>query len=324
MVLHWDNVYKELADVARKLAAELNVGQLIKMFDECIEVLQGLLALVHKWGNAAMQTRVGALLSMVKGVRDQANRKLAEVLEPVQSYLNKLGARLDKEAEMNYRTNAVNVHSFKRPLLDAEVARFKVERPGWVDVRAEAAYDPAKLPKIPIGHPNVKTGKGPLEESYKSFHDLTPIELPPGTVLYRVVDPNSGDNSTHWMSKIEFDKLKSKDDWRRKFAVFTTWNSNGEFVTYTVPRGQPLKVWEGIAASQALRDTAGNPISAGEGGKKFFLEGGYRQIVVDPADLEKPFMSKRQPTGWGYSGPGETPNLVGVPDLKNNWFEPKK
>jgi hypothetical protein len=158
--------------------------------------------------------------------------------------------------------------------------------------------------------------------SYKSFHDLAPIELAPGTVLYRVVDPRSVDNSTHWMSKTEFDKLKSKDDWRRKFAVFANWNSNGEFVTYTVPRGQPLKVWEGVTASQVLRDAAGNPVSAGSG-KFFFLEGGYRQIVVDPTHLEKSFVGKRQATGWGYSNFGETTDLVGVPTLKNNWFEAK-
>jgi hypothetical protein len=163
-VLHWDNAYKELANMARKLAAELNVGQLIKVFDECIDALQELLALVHKWGSAAMQTRVGAVLSLVKGVRDQANRQLAEVLEPVQSYLNKLGARLDVEADMNYRvyTNAVNVNSFKKPLLDAEIALWKKEKPGWVDVRSSPEYKEAKLPKIPTDHPNVNATGGPL------------------------------------------------------------------------------------------------------------------------------------------------------------------
>lgn len=40
------------------------------------------------------------------------------------------------------------------------------------------------------------------------------------------------------MTKAEFDKLKSKDDWRRRFAVWANWNSNGEFVTYTVPKGK--------------------------------------------------------------------------------------
>ena len=31
------------------------------------------------------------------------------------------------------------------------------------------------------------------------------------------------------------DALKSKDEWRRRFAVWTSWNRNGEYVTYAVP-----------------------------------------------------------------------------------------
>ena len=50
------------------------------------------------------------------------------------------------------------------------------------------------------------------------------------------------------MSKAEFEKLLSKDDWRRRFAVWSSWNGNGEFVTYAVPPGKGLNVWEGVTA----------------------------------------------------------------------------
>jgi hypothetical protein len=113
------------------------------------------------------------------------------------------------------------------------------------------------------------------------------------------------------MSKEEFDKLKSKDDWRRRFAVWANWNSNGEFVTYVVPPGPGLHVWEGVTATQKMKNT------------KYVLEGGARQIVVDPAELQKAHLSKRRPTNWGYSDFGGTSSLVGVPVLKNNWFESK-
>lgn len=134
-----------------------------------------------------------------------------------------------------------------------------------------------------------------------------------GEVLYRVVDPTSADNSICWMRKAEFDALKSKSDWRRKFAVWANWNSNGEYITYTVPKGG-LNVWEGPAASQKLKDLDG-----------YILEGGGIQIVVDPKQLNPAYVSARQPTHWGYDSglhTGKGAELVGAPALlTNNWRE---
>lgn len=325
--LKWDNPYKELAKQARKLAGEINIGALMKAMDECIAALKQLTDLVQRWGSVAMKTKAGELLAMVKRIRDQANRKIAEVLAPVQHWVNQLARRLDVEADMNYRayTNSVNPHAFKKPSLDTEIAAIKREKPAWVDVRARPANIPLETPPpVPHGYPNVAASSGPLKGKFDTFHTMEPVEIPPGTTLYRVIDPGSYDNSICWMTKAEFDKLKSKDDWRQRFAVWANWNTNGEFVTYVVPPGKPLKVWEGITGSQELRDTAGHAVSAGAAGKKFFLEGGARQIVLNPADLEKGYLGKRQPTGWGYSNLGETTDMVGVPNLANNWYEPKK
>lgn len=106
--------------------------------------------------------------------------------------------------------------------------------------------------------------------------------------------------------------------------MWATWNTNGQVFTYVVPPGKPLKVWEGTTGSQEMRDAAGKAVSAGAGGKKFFLEGGAKQIVLDPADLDISHMGKRKPTGWGYSNFGESTDMVGVPTLTNNWYESKK
>lgn len=83
------------------------------------------------------------------------------------------------------------------------------------------------------------------------------------------------------MRKAEFDKLTSKGDWRRRFAVWKSWNENGEYVTYTVPPGQPLKVWEGRAATQI-----------NSGAPEYSLEGGAVQIVLDPSQLKKEFTGR--------------------------------
>jgi hypothetical protein len=315
--LKWDNAYKELAKLCRELSGKLNVNALTKVFDEIIDALKQLIDLINKWGTAAMKTQAGQLLTMVKGVRDKANTELAKVLKPVQDWLDKLARRLEIEADMNYRayTNSVNPHAFKKPSLDAELAELKKSKPDWVDIKPKGAYpamdDP---PKALTGYPDISDASksGATKGKFRTFHDIQPMEIPPGTTLYRVLDPSSGDNSICWMTKAEFDKLKSKDDWRKRFAVWANWNTNGEFVTYTVPNGKPLKVWEGVTGSQNIAGT------------KYWLEGGARQIVLDPVDLEKSLMGKRQATGWGYSNFGEKADMVGVPALKNNWYEPRK
>lgn len=326
--LKWDNVYKELAKLARKLAGQLSVGALLKAMDEGIVTLKKLIGLIQKWGSDAMGAKAGQLAQMVDQVRDAANKHMPNVAVPVQDWLRRLARRLEIEADMNYRaaTNARNPHAFKKPSLDAEVATLKKDPPPWVDMRTSPAFPPLRSPpSIPDGYPDVSASSGPLANKFNTFSKkMVKKEIPPGTTIYRVLDPSSGDNSICWMTKEEFDKLKSKDDWRRHFAVWANWNSNGEFVTYVVPPGKPLKTWEGLVGSQQLRDTAGNAVSAGPGGKKFYLEGGAKQIVLNPADLDKSYLGKRQPTGWGYSNFGESPSMVGVPTLTNSWTEAKK
>jgi hypothetical protein len=327
--LKWDNVYMELAKLARKVAGEINVSSLMKAMDSCIDTLKQLIDLVQKFGTAAMGTKAGELLKSVMHVRNAANAKLAEILKPVQDWMNKLARRLEVEADMNYRayTNVRNPHAFKKPSLDEEIAALKKDQPPWVDVRA-VPQNPAlkRSPTIPADYPDISaSGKPPLTGKFDTFHTIDPLELPAGTKIYRVIDPASSDNSICWMSEAEFRKLKSKDDWRRRFAVWASWNSNGEVVTYIVPPNSTLKVWEGVVGSQILSDSGQRVVAAGAGGKKFVLEGGARQIVLDPTDLDKAHLGKRGSTGWpgGYSNFGEKLSMVGVPTLKNNWYEKK-
>jgi hypothetical protein len=324
-----DNPYKYLSKLARELAGKLNTAILLKTMDGIIAVLKDLLGMVQKWGTAAMSTQAGELLKLVAHARELANRKLAEALQPVQHWLDRLARRLEVEADMNYRayTNALNPHGYMRPTLDAEIAALKANPPEWVQVRRTAAKEPLeRCPEIVRNYPDISDASkdGLLKGQYKTFHTITSKPLPPGTVLYRVVDPRSADNSLCWMTKEEFEKLASKSEWRRRFAVWANWNDDGEFVTYTVPPGKPLLVWEGETASQQLRDRAGNPVRADDKGNTFWIEGGARQIVLDPKDLDKAYIGKRQLTGWGYGSFGGRVDLTGVPVLHNNWYESKK
>lgn len=319
-----DNVYKHLAKKTRELKAATNATALVKAFDSVIDVLNQLAELMERWGSAAMKTQVGQLLAKVQAVRDKAHRKLGEVMRPLQDMLERIARRLDVEADMTYRasTNALNPHAYRRPGLEAEIAALKAEPPPWVKVRRTAPKRAKReCPAIPDGYPDISDASNSraLKEAYKTFHTLDAVELQPGTVLHRVLDPNSADNRICWMRKEEFELLKSKAEWRDRFAVWANWNGNGEFVTYTVPPGKPLKVWEGETASQVLKDRAANPVKADDTGSHFWTAGGGRQIVLDPVDLDKAHLGRRQPTDWGYSNFGEHVDLVGVPTLTNNW-----
>jgi hypothetical protein len=161
-----------------------------------------------------------------------------------------------------------------------------------------------------------------------------------------VVDPYATDNSFCWMTMAEFKKLRSKDDWRRRFAVWEHWNSDGEYVVYTVPPGAGLPVWRGTTASQQLKYSevpghvddevvlAGNANERRQAQrvkegkvktddppeeKYFWTEGGAEQLGIDPKHLQLENISLRQPTGWGYDTSGKVIDLVGVPLLSTNW-----
>lgn len=319
-----DNVYKHLAHKTRELKAKTNADTLVRAFNTVIGPLRQLAELMERWGSAAMKTQVGQLLTTVQIVRDKAHRKLGEVAQPLQDMLERIARRLEVEADLTYRThtNALNPHAYRRPGLEAETAALRADLPSWV--RAQRKPPKRALeecPAIPEGYPDISdaSSRYGLEQSFRTFHTLEPVPLLPGTVLYRVIDPNSADNRICWMRKEEFDLLKNKADWRDRFAVWANWNGNGEFVTYTVPPGKPLKVWEGETASQMLKDNADNPVKADDKGNYFWTAGGGRQIVLDPADLDAAHLGRRQPTNWGYSNFGEHVELVGVPTLTNNW-----
>ncbi|QTQ35249.1 hypothetical protein [Aromatoleum petrolei] len=323
-----DNVYKHLAHKTRELKAKTNADTLVRGFDAVIGPLRQLVELMERWGSAAMKTQVGQLLATVQTVRNKAHRKLGEVVQPLQDMLERIARRLEVEADMTYRanTNALNPHAYRRPGLEAEVAALRADPPSWVRVRRKAPKRAMEeSPAIPEGYPDITdvSASRPLKKSFRTFHTIETAEIPPGTVLYRVIDPDSRDNSICWMRKEEFELLRGKADWRDRFAVWTNWNSNGEFVTYTVPLGKPLKVWEGETASQVLKDRAGNPVKADDNGNHFWTAGGGRQIVLDPADLDAAHLGRRQPTNWGYGNFGEHVDLLGVPTLTNNWHKGK-
>ena len=239
-----------------------------------------------------------------------ANQKLEGLLGPVRDWLEQLARRLDIEADMNYRAqvNARNHHGTPRLQAEDDALEFERNKPAWVDKTGKLVNPALDSPPSKSGWPDIGEKAGPpLRNAFETFKRTKAVTLQSGERLYRVVAPNSFDNSICWMREAEFLALSSRDDWRRRFAVWRYWNRNGEYVVYTVPPGKGLNAWEGPAASQQLKNS------------NYVLEGGAVQIVLDPRQLQPEHLSRRRPTQWGYSDfPGESDEFLGLPKLTNH------
>lgn len=321
------NAYHYLEDKLRRLMATLTPAALLNVLDPLLASTREMLGLVAEWGPASLYRPVQALGEQLTRLRSQANTMLANALAPATDYLEALANRLRVEGDNLYRAHVGNnyhVLGTSPERARAELALLERERPNWVDKGIGAHYpalgklDDDYVKYIDNGWPDIRkidNRKHPLDGAFKTFDDsLHASELPPGTRLYRVVDAGSGDNSICWMREEEFLKLTAKSDWRRRFAVWKSWNENGEYLVYTVPPHSTLKVWEGRAATQLNRAN-----------KMYSLEGGAVQIVVDPAQLKKEFVSARRPTGWGYQDVPADPvyPYLGLPYLEttHKWNE---
>lgn len=311
-----DNPHRYLAKGIRKVARKLNARELLSAFDIARDAAAGLLNVVSKWGSKGLASDAVALLKLIDTVRSNADRMLAKALRPAQEILERLERALDIEADMVHRAhlNTVNPHGFLRMEATAEASALKEISAEWVDYTGKMKYPPRTNAPRKKGWRDAQPSdkNDAMFNAFQTFHSMHPKTYPAGTKLYRVVDPRSTDNNICWMSEADFQKLRSKDDWRRRFAVWAHWNSNGEFVTYTVPPGPGLKAWEGKTASQQMEGT------------NFVLEGGANQIVIHPDDLQKDFMGPRQKTSWGYGDFGTASSLIGIPVQTNNWRAKKE
>lgn len=326
-LLRIHNTRRYLAEKLDKVIGLLHAQRLTQIFAEMLNIFRGIVDYLKSKLPSMFLRGIDGVWQMLMRVRNQADNMLARLLRPFDDYLTRLANRLRVEGDKSFRTElGTNVHRMGGMRPNREIEMLRREKPDWVDLnRKKLKYEfldeleDAHLKAIDKGWPDIRSNSPnkALEKGYKTFDkSMHASEIAPGDILYRVVGPCSYDNSYCWMRKAEFEKLQSKSEWRRRYAVWKDWNANGEFVTYTVPPGQTLKVWEGKAATQ-VRD----------GAPEFSLEGGAIQIVVDPTQLKKEFTSKRQKTGWGYGiEEGETMEFLGLPELEtiNNWYGPKE
>lgn len=317
------NVYKAIAVKVRFVKGLASKQYILKKFDELIGYLKSFVGYIDKYASRGIALKAKQLLQKILHIRNVANQKLGEFLQPLNQFLEKLAQRIEKEGDDTFKatTNVKNIHAYRRISEKEEMDAISKNKPNWVhkiglgeDLPfSEAKMDPKTVltpfhPSLGKIQPVLKNGKDhPLKNAYKTFAigKIKAQVYHEGEVLVRVVGVNSNDNSICWMRKTEFEKLESREDWRDKFAVWASWNENGEYLEYKVPKGTKLYGWEGPAASQARGD--------------YFLKGGGVQIVIDPNALVPAGLSKRKITGWGYGTDTSIGgfSMVGVPTLKS-------
>ncbi|WP_026472243.1 hypothetical protein [Alkanindiges illinoisensis] len=318
------NIYKSIATKIREVKAVISTKELLSVFDKLLGYLKETVNFIDKYASRGVGIKAKNMLKDVVEIRNLANQKLGTFLKPIQDFLEKLAIRIDRESDQAFKatTNVRNLTQFRRVSEAEELAAFRKNKPNWVYKKVKGRtlpFEPAKVnpktavtpfhPDLSDTQPALKSGyEHPLKSKYNTFAEglIKDRVFHEGEVLVRVVAPGNLDNSICWMRKSEFLKLKSREEWRDKFAVWAKWNTNGEYLEYTVPKGKKLYAWEGPAASQQEAE--------------FYLRGGGIQIVLDPDDLISSGLSKRKLTGWGYgtdSSIGEF-SVVGVPTLQTN------
>ncbi|WP_248744862.1 hypothetical protein [Pseudomonas sp. MWU12-2037] len=321
------NVYQYLAEKMDGLKSLLSVDLLLDAFKTLMDTTRKLMDTVIGWGPASLKAPVEALWGIIERVFVKAPAELKKALNHAQDYLDTLANRLRVEGDNAYRARPGNNNHVLGQRDAAELDLFKQKQPDWVskvdDLKYPALKDlpPDALTDIAKGWPDISVAsKHPaLKGKFDTFDkSLRAASVSPGERLYRVVDPSSGDNNICWMRAVEFNALKSKSQWRREFAVWKHWNENGEYLVYTVPKGQTLKVWEGSAATQKFIPD-----------ESYKLQGGRQQIVLNPDDLDPKFVEARQKTDWGYDDGTGISDLdplkpyLGLPDLTHQWRMPK-
>jgi len=136
-------------------------------------------------------------------------------------------------------------------------------------------YDPKE------GWPDLETGKfsNPDYGGKWAIHSFSgpirPVQLKPGTKIYRIVDKDCSPAGMFWTLELP----KNGKQWREEIAVLDRFNENGRYMEFVVPDGG-LVAWEGKVAGQIdsqefFKNGKKNP------GYGQYLEGGGSQLLID-------------------------------------------
>lgn len=143
------------------------------------------------------------------------------------------------------------------PPTSASGMQSELQQDGTIKTSAPAG---SRLPPIKLqqpGWPDLPASQTP------NFQAAQPVNIPPNTTLYRVIDSNSNPSGSYWTPNLPADEKS----WRAANAVKPEWNLDGSVAAAQAPPGG-LKAWMGPASGQGS------------------LAGGGTQIWIPPDTLK--------------------------------------
>lgn len=271
------DIYKFVATKLKEAIALINPGTMQKHFNDGVAVLTGLLEKIQYLVPAHQRERIQDLLKAIDGFRSRAGNAIKEFTQPVRTVLNVIAKRLDDHA---WRAQVMQTNrGWIAPLSESGAAKLiNAKPPKWVRKGADMKFPPMEadaglhLMKENPKHPKLQDWI--VETFSKEKGGMRPGSIEGPAKLCRIVDPSNEAGGIFWMTEKEFKELKSRDEWRKRFAVKPDWNQNGWFVEYEIKAKEELNVWRGPAASQKLEGT------------DYHLVGGHEQIVFFPSSRD--------------------------------------
>lgn len=275
------DMYKFVGKTIRDAEEKLSQAILSRLFDEKIGDLRSLLQKIRPIVPSSIRELVDDFIQLFNKQQRTISGAIQEYVQPVRTVLKVVAKRLDDQAwhVQTYRTN----RGWIAPISEKGSAKLiNAMPPKYV-----------KKQKQPLAHPALKLNESRmkalmranpnhphLEDWYVRTFSKNKGGIRADTIvgpakLYRIVDPSNEGAGVFWMTEKEYKSIKSRDEWRSKFAVKPEWNQNGWVVEYEIKAGETLPVWRGPAASQTLEGT------------NYYLKGGSEQIVFFPSNRDE-------------------------------------
>ncbi len=278
------NIFSFVAKELREIADKVNPAKLKATFYEAASAIEKLLGRIHSIVPAKSAGQIEEVLDTLKKYKHKIASGIGQYTQPIRTILNTTAKKLDDHALVAH-SRVVNRGWISPMSIDGTAAAVNKKPPKWAKTGTrpnrpfsdDAARDKAaEIAKEAKDHQR-KTGQ---KYSYpvlawdviKTFKKgaMRKNSIVGPAKLYRVVDPTGQGGGQYWMDEKSFKALKSRADWREKFAVSPSFNQNGQYVVYEIPAGATLHVWRGTTGSQEIKHTS------------YHLNGGGEQIVFSP------------------------------------------
>lgn len=275
------DVYKFVAQSIVDAADKVNPGALSHLLNAKLAELRALLQKIRPIVPSTIRERLDDLLTFVDTKCQIMSGAVGEFAQPIRTVLKVVAKKLDDQA---WRVQVLRTNpGWIAPISESGSAKLiNSNPPKWVTKRTRPLKHPAlnakgkkiqALMRAHPGHPQLKDNV--IETFSKRGGGMRADSIVGPAKLYRVVDPSNEAAGVFWISEAEFKFIKTREEWRRKFAIKPEWNQNGWVVEYEVKAGESLEVWRGPAASQQLAGT------------DHYLEGGGEQIVFFPGSRDE-------------------------------------